>query len=281
MKLKVPGFIQKTQQTMTKHSPEILTAVGIVGMVTTVVLAVKATPKALESIDKEINKKNKELVEEAKKNGETKCSQISKLDPVETVKVAWKPYIPAAITGVVSIGCLIGANSVNAKRNAALAATAQLTASTLAEYKKQVNETVDEETKKSIEDKVAKEKLKKNPVKEERPVREPEIILDTANHLCYDAGGNQYFRSDEQTIRAAINKLNSRMNGGEPYVSLNDLYSELGIRGTDVGELLGWNMYRDGIIEPDFSSQIASTGEPCIVLSYSVAPSYHYHKIDY
>lgn len=280
MKLKVPQFVKTTQENMSKHSPEILTAVGIVGMVTTVVLAVKATPKALESIDKEINRKNKEIVDEAKKNGETKCSQISKLDPVETVKVAWKPYIPAAITGVVSIGCIIGANSVNAKRNAALAATAQLTASTLAEYKKQVDETVDEETKKIINEKVTKEKLKKNPINDQT-VREPEIIMEHGNHLCYDAGGNQYFRSDEQTIRAAINRLNNRMNGGEPYVSLNDLYSELGVKGTHIGELLGWNVYRDGIIEPVFDSHIASSGEPCIVISYLVSPAYDYHKIEY
>ena len=34
-----------------KHSPEILTGVGIAGMITTTVLAVKATPKALRLID--------------------------------------------------------------------------------------------------------------------------------------------------------------------------------------------------------------------------------------
>ena len=34
-----------------KHMPEILTGIGIAGMVTTTVLAVKATPKALELIE--------------------------------------------------------------------------------------------------------------------------------------------------------------------------------------------------------------------------------------
>ena len=36
-----------------KHSPEILTGIGIAGMVTTTVLAVKATPKALRLIEEE------------------------------------------------------------------------------------------------------------------------------------------------------------------------------------------------------------------------------------
>lgn len=278
MELKVPHFIKSTQRTVSKHSPMILTTVGIVGMATTVVLAVKATPKALEMIyDEEIKK-----IDQQVKDGVEPKDLHKQLTPIETVKAAWKPYVPAAITGVVSIGCFIGANSVNAKRNAALATACQLSATALSEYKEKVNETVDEETKKIIDDKVAKEKLKKNqvPAKEEKILQNQELILDSAHHLCYDAGGNLYFRSDENKIRTAINRLNSRMNGGEPYVSLNDLYSELDIRGTDVGELLGWNIYRDGIIEPEFSSQIASNGEPCIVLSYTVAPTYDYHKID-
>ena len=36
-----------------KHSPEILTGIGIAGMVTTTVMAVRATPKALDLLEKE------------------------------------------------------------------------------------------------------------------------------------------------------------------------------------------------------------------------------------
>lgn len=277
MKVKVPAFVKTTQKSISKHGPEILTGIGVVGMVTTVVLAVKATPKALEQINEAEGEKVASLIESG-----VDCEEVNKtkLTPIETVKATWKTYLPAAVTGVVSIGCIIGANSVNAKRNAALAATCQLATSTLAEYKKQVSETVDAETKKVIEEKVVKETLKKNPVskKDEKELKEQELILDNAHHLCYDTGGNLYFRADEQKIRAAINQLNYRMTGGEPYVSLNDLYSELGQRGTEVGEVLGWNLYRDGIIEPEFHSDIASNGEPCIVLDYLVMPTYDYHK---
>ena len=42
-----------------KHSPEILTGIGIAGMVTTTVMAVRATPKALRLIDNaELKKAN-------------------------------------------------------------------------------------------------------------------------------------------------------------------------------------------------------------------------------
>lgn len=276
MKPNINKIIKTVKTTTSKHSPEILTAIGIAGMVTTVVLAVQATPKALKKIDKEIDRKNEELIRDSKEKGETNCVQISKLSPVETVKAAWKPYIPAAITCVTSIACLIGANTVHAKRNAALATACQLSATALNDFKEKVHETVDEETEKIINDKVAKEQVKKNPVSN---VSEP-VILESGNYLCYDAGGNKYFRSDENTIREAINELNASMNMGEPYVSLNDLYYKLGVRGTDVGELLGWNLYRDGLISPQFSSQVADNGEPCIVIGYLVAPRYDYHKYD-
>ena len=36
-----------------KHSPEILTGVGIAGMVTTTVMAVRATPKAIRLLEDE------------------------------------------------------------------------------------------------------------------------------------------------------------------------------------------------------------------------------------
>lgn len=36
---------------MKKHSPEILTGIGIAGMITTTVMAVRATPKALILIE--------------------------------------------------------------------------------------------------------------------------------------------------------------------------------------------------------------------------------------
>lgn len=45
------GIIKSIRMTMKKHSPEILTGIGIAGMITTTIMAVKATPKALILIE--------------------------------------------------------------------------------------------------------------------------------------------------------------------------------------------------------------------------------------
>ena len=50
-KQNVSGLVKNLRTAMEKHSPEILTGIGIAGMLTTTILAVKATPKAIRIIE--------------------------------------------------------------------------------------------------------------------------------------------------------------------------------------------------------------------------------------
>jgi hypothetical protein len=256
----VTKMFKDIQNGVSKHSPEILTGLGIAGMITTVVLAVKATPKALEKIEEAKTEKGEELTK------------------LETVKVAWKPYIPAAITGTAAIGCLIGSSSVSIKRNAALATAYQLSSTALADYKEKVVETIGEKKEKTVRDKVAQKKV------DEQPVNQGSIIVTgTGNTLCYDPQFGQLFETSIDAINKAVNTLNYRMmNGNEEYISLNEFYDEIGVprdKQPDLGNQLGWNIGRDGLIEVDFSSAIKD-GKPCIVLTYRVAPKYDYFKLN-
>ena len=92
---------------ISKNSPHILTGIGCAGVVSTAVLAVKATPKATIILEKE------EEYRERKR--------LQSLTKMEKVKLTWKCYIPAVVMGATTIGCIIGANTVNMRRNAALA----------------------------------------------------------------------------------------------------------------------------------------------------------------
>lgn len=237
-----------------KHSPEILTGIGIAGMITATVMAVKATPKAL-------------ILIEEKKNEESTNS----LTTVDTVKAAWTCYIPAAVTGTVSIACLIGASSVNARRNAALATAYTLSESALKEYQEKVIETIGEKKEQTIRDAVAKERIEKTPVTSKEV-----IITEKGNTLCFDYVSGRYFKSDIETIKKSINILNRRMRD-EMYISLNDFYYEVGLSPIGIGNELGWNIDK-GYIEPDFSSQLADDGTPCLVVSYFVEPRYDFRN---
>lgn len=242
---------------LSKHSPEILTGIGIAGMITTTILAVKATPKALQLIEEKKEEENKD-----------------KLTVVETVKTTWKPYIPAVVTGTASIACLVGSHSVHIKRNAALATAYQLSTTALSDYKEKMIETVGEKKEKAIRDKIAQEKVDKKPVESSNV-----IITGNGKTLCYDPQFGQYFESTVDDIKRAVTELNYRMiDRGEEYVSLNDFYDELGVDRIDVGEDLGWNVGRDGKVVVTTSATLTKNNVPCIVINYEVAPKYEYFK---
>ena len=251
----VPKILKSVGSKVSKRSPEILTGIGIAGMMTTVALAVKATPKAISLIQEE-----------------QEALGVEQLPKKEIVKAAWKPYVPAAITGAASRACLIGAQSVNARRTAAFATAYKLSETAFVEYKDKVIETIGEKKEKDIRDKVAKDRIENHPVSTSSV-----IVTEKGNTLCYDAAAGRYFRSDIDRIKKAVNEINRRMVYDQ-YVSLNEFYDELGLDHTELGDDLGWNL-DNGFVEIEFSSQIAEDGTPCIVISYGVAPRYDFAKL--
>lgn len=254
MNVKVSNFIKSTKGYLGKHSPEILTGIGVTGMITSTVLAVKATPKALY------------LLEEAED------IKGDKLTPIETVKAAWKPYIPAMVTGVASISCIIGASSINAKRNAALATAYKLSEHALVRYRDKVIETIGEKKEKEIKEKVSQEEVDKNPVSKTHV-----ITTSKGNTLCRDSISGRYFKSDLDTIRKVINELNREMTY-QNYVSLNEFYSKIGLESIKQGDRLGWNL-DSGLIEIDFDTCLSDTEEPCVVIDFTTMPKYDYDRI--
>ena len=248
----ISKIINEIQKAVIKHSPEILTGLGIAGMITTTVLAVKATPKALDLI----NDRKDEL-------------ETEKLPPIEVIKTAWKCYIPAAVTCATSTACLIGASSVHLKRNAALATAYKLSESAISEYKDAVIDKIGEKKEQTIRDKIAEEKMKKNPVSSSEV-----FITEKGNTLCYDTISGRYFKSDIDRIKIAENAINKQLLD-EMYVSLNDLYDELDLDHTKLGDELGWKI-DDGLVELYFSSQLADDGTPCVVMDFTRAPKYNF-----
>lgn len=269
-KVTMPAGIKKIQKVLTKRSPEILTGIGIAGMITTTVLAVKATPKALLLIDVAKDKKAVELDVDL-------CDDVNKdrikLTKTETVKVAWKPYIPAVITGVCSVACIIGANSVHLRRNAALATAYQLSTTAFNEYKEKVVETIGEKKEKVVRQNIAKDKVEKNPVSKTEV-----FVTGNGTSLFYDVLSGRYFESDMNKVEKAVNNLNWSMNNGnEPYISLTQLYDELGLSHTGVSDKIGWKV-EDGNIELAVSAQVADDGRPCLVMDFLKAPEYGYDR---
>lgn len=266
----VTKLFNTVKRAVGKKSPEILIAFGIAGMITTTVLAVKATPKAMEKI-KEAETDKADEYNHNHADSDIGASTL-KLTKPETVKATWKCYIPAAVSGVASIACIVGANTVHSKRNAAIATAYKLSEKAFTEYKGAVLEEVGEEKVKDIKSRVAQKHLDDNPVSSSQV-----IITGNGKQLCYDGISGRYFECDLETIKAAVNRVNRNMTY-DMYVSLSDFYDELDLPHTDMSDSLGWNL-DDGLLEIDYGTRLSDDGKPCITLEYHVAPKYDYSKL--
>ena len=248
-------FTKNIKASMIQHSPEILTGLGVTGMLSATVMAVKATPTALSLIEAEENARGE------------------RLNTVDTVKVAWKCYIPTGITTALSIGCIIGANSESNKRNAALMAAYQMSESAIREYRDKVVECIGKEKEEEIRDTVIKEKI------ERTPIQNTEVVIvgdNNSNSLFYDTISKRYFMSSINKVDAIVNTLNYQMNNGDSCISLNEFYYEVGLPETKNN--LGWQVSR-GLIEVRYSGQITEDGRSCIALDFTNPPMYNYDRL--
>lgn len=248
MKKNISTLICKAGRKLHKHSPEILTSFGIAGMLATVVLAVKATPKALSVIE---DKKKEEDIDE--------------LSVKETVRATWTFYVPAAVTCGVSLACLICANSEHMKRNAALIAAYTLSESSRETYKKKVIETIGENKEKEIRQSIAEDEIKKAAAKS------PDVVMIGSDDVwCYDEWSGRAFKSDMERIKKAINELNKNMIR-DTFITLNEFYSEIGLDPNENGEYFGWDIGK-GLIEMDFDSRLTNDGKPCLAIKFINKP---------
>lgn len=240
---------------ISKNSPTILTGLAVCGLVTTVIFAVRATPRAMDLI----------YADSRHEHDGDPYAYSNK----EAVKSAWKFYIPAAAMGTVTIACIISSNSINQRRNAALATVYGLTETAFREYKEKVVETIGKNKELKVRDDICADHVAQNPVG-----RNEVIITGKGNVLCMDSLSGRYFRSDIDKVRKSINSLNEEMLGNiGMWISVNDLYDEIGLAHTSQGDMMGWDLDQ-GTIRISYSSQLTEDEEPCLVLNYDIQPKH-------
>ena len=245
------AVFRQGERLLKKHSPEILTGLGLMTLASSVVLAVKATPKALWVIEHE------------------EIEQAHPLSTKEKVKVAAKLYIPAAAAFIAGSACIIGASSIHLHRNAALAAAASLTDATFKSYREVVSEKIGEEAEKDIHKEVAAKKMEEHI---------PETKIFNLPHgddttWCYDPLVDRYFWSTRNVIENAVNVFNRQMRY-DMRLSVNEWFDTLGLDHADLADDLGWDIDTNGYLELTYDSRLDKTGKPAMVLVYTNPPKY-------
>ena len=238
-----------------KHSPEILVVGGVVGLVTSGVMACKATTKLSAILDD--SKEQIELFDKVAANPEMVKEEYTvedaekdkKIVKVQTaVKVA-KLYAPAVAIGMVSIGAIFASNNIMRKRNVALGAAYATVDQAFKDYRNRVvdrfGEELDKElrynlktkeVKETVEDENGKKKtVKKNIKYMDSPMPSEFAVIydDGCAGWTKDPEDNKFFLIQQQ--RYANERLKRR-----GYLSLNEVYELLGFPSTKAGQVVGW-----------------------------------------
>lgn len=203
------GLVRSSQLYLKRNASTILTVVGGAGVVTTTVLGIKATPKALL------------LLDDAKQH---KGEDLTKL---EKIKVAAPIYIPTVISGAATLACIFGANTLNKRQQAGLMSAYALLDNSYKEYKAKVEELYGEGSNEQVKDEIAKDKYE-------------EVEIEEDEQLFYDDFSNRYFVSTPAKIMQAEYNVNRdiHMRG---WAELNEFYEYLGIDDFDEYQAFGWS----------------------------------------
>ena len=238
-----------------KHSPEILVVSGVIGVVTSGVMACKATTKLSAILDE--TKETVEKIEEVAANpdmvSEDYTQEDAKKDKVivytqTSLKIA-KLYAPAVIIGGLSIGAILTGSNIFRKRNMALAAAYATVDRSFKDYRSRVverfGEDIDRELKYNVKTKEIKEQVedengKKKTVKNKIDVIDPNQISEFA--VMFDDGCNGWTKDPENNKVFLIhqqNYANERLQK-KGHLFLNEVYDMLGCPRTKAGQMIGW-----------------------------------------
>lgn len=176
------------------HASTILTCLGGIGLIATVITAVKATPKAMVLLEKAEEEKGEELT------------------AVETIQAAGPAYIPSVAIGTATLACIFGANALNKRQQASLISAYGMLENSYKQYKRKVKELYGEEADAEVVETV---------VKEEFP-EEPELEFPDGKVLFYDFKTLQPFRARMEDV---VQKV--ELDDGLEYYIINSPFDEI------------------------------------------------------
>ena len=259
MKVKVNDILSAASRTMhrvgfkiKKASPEILVVTGIAGVVTSTVMACKATTKAGEILDAHNDDMDK-IHQASELKTPDYTSEDMKKDTVivytQTAVKFIKLYGPSVLLGIASIACIVSSHDILRKRNIALAAAYAAVDKGFKDYRSRVVERFGEELDKELRYNIKAKEFEETTVdskgKEKKAmttvqIADPDATSEYArffDELCRgwtkDPELNLMFLRQQQNWANELLKTKG-------HLFLNEVYDMLDIPRTKAGQIVGW-----------------------------------------
>lgn len=235
------GFATVKFQTV-KFSPEILTTVGVTGVITSGVLAARATLR-LEDVLDNGRRRLAEAMDLAA-DGHVPPSTVNTARLASALDIV-KLYGPSVSLGLASLVCIISAQGILKKRNAALAAAYTTLEGAYKSYRDRVKEEFGEEKERDIYLNLKDEVVKnKETGKDEKitTIGDPSklgpyvrLFDETNPNWTKQADQNLFF------LRAQQNYFNDLLRA-RGHIFLNEVFDGLGMEHTAAGAISGWRI---------------------------------------
>lgn len=204
-------LLRSSKRFVKRNASIILTCAGGVGVITTSVMAAKATPRALKLLEQAEDEKGDHLTK------------------TEKVVAAAPAYIPTVIMGATTIACIFGVHIVDKRKQAALVSAYAFLDNSYKEYKKKVKEMYGEDADNDIRTELSKDKYDKT-----------DIPKNYEDDLFFDEFSGRFFKSTLTKVQRAEYELNRDLVMRD-WATINDFYEHLKIPLIDGGDEIGWS----------------------------------------
>lgn len=250
-----------------KASPEIMVVAGVVGVVTSTVMACKATTKVndiLEETRKQVddvhNVLDSDVITEEEYNNDDAKKDLAIIYTQAGVKFI-KLYAPSVIVGALSITGILASHKILKKRNVALTAAYATIDRSFKEYRGRVVERFGKELDRELRYNIKAQEIEEKTVdkdgnetieKKTISVVDPNMYSDYAR--IFDNGSMGWTKDPEYNLmflKLQQNQANDRLRA-QGYLFLNDVYDMLGIPRTKAGQIVGWIYDEDNPVGDNF-----------------------------
>ena len=235
------------------NAPAILSTIGVMGVVSSAVLASKAGSKIREGYS---------CGEEGQGRGTDqdrgRCRRLDELHPHSPRRG--------------NVCCLHHRSTLDSRQaSGGFDRHVHSSGGQLPEYKDKVKELTTGPKETKVRDELAQDRVNNNPASGKGIYMAP----NSGDVLCYDTLSGRYFEGDMETLRRAQNDINEILLKDD-YASQNDFYERIGLPSNGYGSEFGWTT--DVMLDLQFSTVLSEDNRPCISIDYRMLPIRGYHK---
>lgn len=251
------SFLKVSEKYIINNAPTLLSGIAVTGTLATAYLTGKATIQAVAKIDEELEMRY-----------QTDDIADTPLTKTEVVKLVWPLYVPPALAVVGTVGCIVTANSLSAKRIAAMAALYKLSEDHLEEYRDKVKEKLGLKEEQELREEIHHEKVRDS----FDALRAVQLEEPGMNVMFMEAWTGRYFYSTMGKVERAMNDIN-RDIVQENYATLSDFYDRIDVEPTQESNEIGWSI--ENPIDLHFTVSTTKDGAiPVHVMEYSNRPHF-------